>query len=126
MKTVIRDVGFAFLAWMIPFVASICLYPVKGSIPPLFDSLMGVLLVMNTAVLARLYLRAVAGRFLAAGMKIGILWTLANWAFDGLMFSNGPMKMSFAHYAMGIGLGYLMIPVITVALGGAVEGKGRA
>jgi hypothetical protein len=126
MKTVIREAAFAFLAWLVPLVASICLYPVKRSFSPLFDSLMGVLLVLNTAVLASLYLRTVTGRFLAAGMWIGILWTLANWALDGLMFSNGPMKMSFTQYAMGIGLGYLMIPVVTVALGSAIGRRVRA
>jgi uncharacterized membrane protein YpjA len=121
MRRNFREFAFAFLAWLVPLLASICMFPMKRAFPPLFDSLMGVTLAVNTAVLACLYLRGITSRFLTAGIRIGVLWTLANWGFDGFMFSNGPMKMSFRQYVMEIGTCYLMIPAITVALGSAAR-----
>jgi uncharacterized membrane protein YpjA len=118
-RNLIQEFGFATLAWLIPLAVSICLYPLQRIHSPLFDSLMGVTLVLNTAVLACLYLRRAGLRFVRAGVKIGILWMAANWALDGLMFSRGPMKMSLHQYAMQIGIGDFMIPVITIAMGTA-------
>ena len=117
MRPVAREFGFAVLAWLIPFILSVCLFPLKQAIPPLFESLIGVILALNTGVLGCLYLRGIESHVVSQSVKIGLIWMLANWAFDGLMFSNGPMKMSLSQYAMGIGIGYLMIPMITIALG---------
>jgi hypothetical protein len=108
-----------------PFAVSVCIYPLKQSNPGLFDTLMGETLVTSTVVLACLYLRRAAGRFPVQGIKIGVLWMLANWALDGVMFSAGPMKMSFDEYAIDIGIAYFLIPVMTIGLGAAAT-LGRA
>jgi uncharacterized membrane protein YpjA len=121
MRAVARELGFALLAWLVPFVVSVCIFPLKQSHPPLFESLMGVALAASTAVLGCAYLRRAMRNPLAQGARIGLIWMFANWLLDGLMFSGGPMKMSLANYATDIGVAYLMVPVITTALGAAAR-----
>jgi hypothetical protein len=119
MKSLSREAGFAVLAWLIPLAMSVCIFPLKRSHPPLFESLMGLTLVGSTVVRSLLYLRRHSARFLWTGIRIGITWMVANWLLDGLMFSGGPMKMSVRQYLNEIAAAYLMIPVITVGLAAA-------
>jgi uncharacterized membrane protein YpjA len=117
MKRAAREIGFALLAWLIPFVVSVCIFPLKSSHEPLFDSLMGVTLTCSTVALAVAYFRRLSANYVAQGVRIGIIWAVANWILDSLMFSSGPMKMSLDQYVMDIGVAYLAIPVITIGLG---------
>jgi hypothetical protein len=116
MRWLARELGFAVLAWLVPFVVSVCIFPLKKSHPPLFDSLMGTTLAGSTVVLGCAYLRRSAGNSIAQGARLGLVWMAANWLLDGLMFSSGPMKMSLGRYFADIGVAYLMIPVITIGL----------
>src|SRR5581483_6704710 len=121
MRRVARELGFGFLAWLIPFAMSVCVYHLKQSRPPLFESIMGLTLVGATVVLGYLNLRRSSGGFVARGIAIGCLWMAMNWILDAAMFSQGPMKMSFTQYATEIGPVYLIIPVITTGLGAAAS-----
>jgi hypothetical protein len=123
MRRTLRELGFAFLAWLVPFAVSVGLFSVKKSNPPLFESLNAVALAASTVVLGCAYFRPVTERFISRGLRAGLLWMLANWLLDGLMFSGGPMKMTFPQYAADIGAAYLMIPVI---LGGLGHAAGRS
>jgi hypothetical protein len=111
-----RELGFAFLAWLAPFVVSVCLFPLKKSNLPLFESLMAVTLASSTVLLGCAYFKRLRDHFLARGVRAGMLWMIANWLLDGLMFSSGPMKMTVGQYAADIGTAYGMIPVITLGL----------
>ena len=62
MKSLCREATYAALAWLIPFATSVCLFPLKRSHPPLFESLMGITLVGTTVLLGCLYLRRRADR----------------------------------------------------------------
>ena len=126
MKPTLREPGYAVLAWLVPFVVSVCIFPLKKSHPPLFDSLMGVVLTGSTVVLAILYLRRTPGNPAVAGARIGVTCVLANWVFDALMFSAGPMKMPLGQYLLEIGTAYLMLPVITIGIGVARLDQRRA
>jgi uncharacterized membrane protein YpjA len=117
MRRALRELIFAFLAWLIPFAVSVCIIPLKESQPLLFDSLMGVVLAVSTVVLALAYFRRLTANYVANGVRIGVTWAVANWLIDGLMFSGGPMKMTLAEYVSDIGIAYLAIPVITIGLG---------
>jgi hypothetical protein len=123
MKRIGREAGFALLAWLIPFAFAFCIFPLKESHLPLFESLMGVAVSASTVGLAVWYFRGVMSSYVRHGARIGMLWMLANWLLDSLMFSSGPMKMSLGQYAMDIGAAYLAIPAITVGVGAAA---GRA
>ena len=126
MRRVVREVGFAFLAWLVPFAVSVCIFPLKSSHPPLFDSLMGVALAGSTVVLCFVYLRRTRDGFVYRAARVGVLWMAANWLLDGLMFCAGPMQMSLVQYAADIGTAYLMVPVITTGLGVAARAAARA
>lgn len=126
MKTILRETGYAFLAWLIPFAMSVCIFPIKRTHPPLFEALMGVTLVGSTVVLGCIYLRRHQRGFLAISARIGAMWMLANWLLDGLMFSSGPMKMSLAQYLNEIAGAYLVIPLITLGLGAAATRAGNS
>ena len=124
MRRVLREIGFAFLAWLLPFVLAVCLSPLKKSNAPLFESLMGVVLAASTVMLGCAYLHRASptGNALFTGLRIGLTWMVANWLLDALMFSGGPMKMTLPQYAADIGSAYLMIPVVTTGLGLARRG----
>ena len=121
MKLAAREIGFAFLSWLLPFAAAVCIFSLKESNTPLFDSLMGVILTTSTVALAVFYFRRVTSNHVATGARIGLTWMVANWLLDGLMFSGGPMKMTLDQYVSDIGVAYLAIPVITIGLGIAVN-----
>jgi hypothetical protein len=39
MRRFAREIGFAFLAWLVPSVVAVCIFPLKKSHEPMFDSL---------------------------------------------------------------------------------------
>ncbi|HEX4142628.1 MAG TPA: hypothetical protein VHY91_03685 [Pirellulales bacterium] len=125
MRRVLREIGFAFLAWLTPFAVSVCIFPLKAANEPLFDSLMGVTLACSTVVLAVVYFQRPSAYYIADGVKIGIRWAVANWLLDALMFSGGPMKMSLGRYVSDIGIAYLAIPAITIGMGIAASRAAR-
>lgn len=125
MKSLFRETGFAVLAWLIPFAVSVCIFPLKRSHPPLFESLMGITLVASTVALGCVYLRRYTSGFFSVAVRIGLTWMAANWALDVLMFIGGPMKMSVHQYVNEIAGAYLMIPVMTAGLGAAATAATR-
>jgi hypothetical protein len=128
MRRVLRELTFAFTSWLVPFVASVCVYPLRASRPYAFEAVLGIVLVGTAAALGALYLRPIASGFARRGLVAGLTWMAANWALDGLMFSHGPMAMSFKQYAAEIAPAYLQLPVVTCGLGMAMQAgfaKGR-
>jgi len=119
MRSVGRELGFALLAWLVPFGMSICVFQLKANYRPLFEMIMSLTLTANTALLGLVYLRRVTTRHLIRAAGIGTTWVITNWTLDLLMFSGGPMQMTFHHYLMDIAGAYFVIPVITLALGAA-------
>lgn len=106
-----RAVLYGFLLWLIPFVVSIVIYPLKETTPALFESIMPVVITVCTVVFVILYVEK--GQPLKEGISLGVLWILISIVLDLLLFMEGPMKMSFTDYMADIGLTYLIIPVIT-------------
>lgn len=121
MKRAAREFGFAFLAWLVPFAMSVCVFRLRATHRPLFEIVMSLTLTANTALLGLIYLRRVTQDHLLRAAGAGAAWTIANWALDLLMFSNGPMQMPFDRYLQEIAGAYLVIPVVTVALAAAAR-----
>lgn len=116
MKRALRNAGFAFLAWLLPFVAALALSPVKRDNHALFDSLMGVVVASTAVLLGVVYFKRHPSPSPLRGVGVGLIWVAANWLLDGLMFGAGPMKMPLALYASDIGAAYLAMPIVTAGL----------
>ncbi len=112
---------FGFLTWLVPFVVSILIFPIRESQRPLFESIMPVVVTACVVAFSILYFRKLEGGFLREGILIGVVWFAINIVLDLLMFMEGPMKMPFPDYMMDIGLTYLIIPTVTISSGYLLE-----
>jgi len=117
MKSIKLVLLYGFLVWLIPFIVSILIFPIKTSTPALFESIMPVVITICVVLFSILYFRKLEAGILKEGVILGVLWFAISLGIDLLMFMWGPMKMTFANYMMDIGLTYLIIPAITVGFG---------
>ncbi len=123
-RSVTVALGYGVVLWAIVFAAAILISPLRADERPLFESIMPVVVGGTTAILAVSYMTKMKAGSLKAGLWIGGLWLAVSVLLDLPMFSAGPMKMEFVDYLKDIGLTYLLIPVITVALGSLARRKG--
>jgi len=116
---------FGLLSWLVPFAASLAFFDSSGTVTiaqPLFKSLM---VVIGGGVGAAL-LVFVFGRIPAtfrSGLIVGSVWLLINLALDLVVLV--PMSGgSVGDYVADIGLRYLMIPIMAVAIGVVAQRQG--
>lgn len=114
-------IAYGFILWLVPFMVSIAIFPLKSSAPALFESIMPVVLTVSAVSLLYLYFRRLKAGYLKEGMVLGVLWLFISIAFDLLMFMWGPIQMTFADYMMDIGTTYLIYPIITIGTGYIIE-----
>src|SRR5262245_66632704 len=117
MQSAKKAMGYGFLTWLLPFVASFVLFPLKKAGDPLFETSMALVLATCGVVFVSLYFQSVHGDFLKEGILVGGLWMAINWALDLCLFMQGPMRMTFSAYMKDIGLMYLMSPILSVGAG---------
>jgi hypothetical protein len=119
----IKLVGFGALTWLAPFLLSIPFYSQQGD--PLYDIFLikSILIVFSAALgtfLILIYFRGVHARFVREGALLGGVWLAINWALDAAVLL--PLSgMDAGTYMAQIGLRYLIIPIIAVGIGAAVE-----
>ena len=121
----IRTGLLGLASWVIPFFAAFAFFDSSGQVQiaqPLFKSLM---VVVGGGTGA--YLLVVAFRKLPATMKnglaLGLFWLALNMVLDIAVLL--PMSgQSISAWFQDIGLRYLMIPVMAMAIGSAAQGKG--
>lgn len=124
MNKYLKIVIFGFLVWLVPFVVSFFIYPLKTVGNPLFESIMPLVITVMVVVLAYLYLKNIKTDFIREGVIIGVAWFIINIVIDLVLFlPPSPMQMNLANYMMDIGITYLMIPVITIGFGYMIENK---
>jgi hypothetical protein len=104
-----RAVGLGFFSWAAPFLLSFLIFPFKKANAPLFDALMGLIVLLNAGVLLKLYFRERPVAVWEA-VAIGVLWFTMNLVFDYPMFAYGPMRMTALAYYSEIGVSYLAFP----------------
>ena len=121
MKSFKHALLYGFLLWLIPFIVSVLIFPVKTFSPALFESIMPVVLTVCVVLFLNLYFRKLDADFLKEGVVLGVIWFLMSLVLDLLMFMWGPMKMTFANYMMDVGLTYLILPAITIGFGYMIE-----
>ena len=112
MKSIKFALLYGFLIWLIVFAVAIAAFSLRESNRPLFESIMPVALTACVTVLGVVYFRRVDSNPVREGLWLGLIWFGINLALDQLMFSWGPMKMSFTDYFSDIGVTYLLIPII--------------
>lgn len=117
MKSFKLTLILGFLAWLIPFIVSFLIFPLRSSDRTLFESIMPVVVTIITLLLSIYYFRRIESEFLKEGVLLGLIWFIICIAIDLLMFMHGPMKMTFIEYMKDIGLTYLIIPSITIGFG---------
>ena len=117
-------IGFGILIWLIPFLISFVVFPLKESNRPLFESIMPVVLTITVVTFSILFFKRVDKEFMKEGFIVGIVWFTISIVIDLLMFiPESSMHMSLVDYIMDIGLTYLIILVIPVGFGYTLEKK---
>lgn len=83
---------------------------------------MPVVITISVVIFSYLYFKNVDKNVRAEGAKLGVVFLLTSLTIDLIMFMpNSPMHMNLLDYISDIGLTYLMIPVITVGMGYAID-----
>ena len=109
-----RAVALGFLSWLLPFLFSFLVFPLKKTNAPLFATVMFLVLILVAAPLRDRYFRDSAAPRAGEAALLGFLWLAINLAMDYPMFAFGPMKMTAAHYYSEIGAAYLIFPAFLI------------
>lgn len=124
MQKYLKIVVFGFLTWLIAFMASVAIFPLRTTQRPLFESIMPVVIAICAVLFAILYFRNLKAGFLQDGVLLGAAWLVINIAIDlPLFLLESPMQISLAEYVMDIGVTYLIIPAITIGFGFLLQQK---
>jgi ABC-type spermidine/putrescine transport system permease subunit I len=83
---------------------------------------MAVTVTLVTAFFGVAYFRHVHRAWCREGLLLGVLWMFISLLIDApLMLVGGPVKMAPAAFAGDMGLTYLIMPIITMAISRALE-----
>jgi len=124
MNKYVKLVGFGFLIWLIPFLVSFVIFPLRNTNRPLFESIMPVVLVLTVMIISVLYFKKIEKESLKEGVITGVLWFVLSLVIDLMLFlPASPMQMNFSDYMMDIGLTYLIILMIPIGIGALVNKK---
>ncbi len=105
------------LSWLLPFVASIAFLNKTGGLMidlALFKSLM-VVIGGGVGCLLLVYALRAAPLGWLSGLVVGLSWLVLNWGLD-LTILLPLSGDNLAHYAVDIGLRYLLLPIIAIAM----------
>lgn len=119
MKKAIKIILYGFLTWLIPFLISFFFYNKDAQLVIdifLFKSIMIVLATAVGLLFLILYFRKITGNYLHEGIMVGLVWFAINILLDIVILI--PMsKMNISEYFAQIGLRYLIIPMMSIAMG---------
>ena len=119
-----KKIGYGLILWVIPYVTAIPLLPLMRSDLLFFKAIMVVEGLTVGAILAVLYFLRVQKDFLREGIVLGMTWMIVNWILDYVALLPFT-KMSLARYFMEIGIEYIGMAVLTVAIGYVLQKKLR-
>ena len=124
MNKYLKIILLGVLVWLVPFVVSIFIYPLKTAGNPLFESIMPLIITIMAISLSYIYLKNIKTFFIREGIIIGVIWLIINIIIDlALFLPTSPMQMSLTGYIEDIGITYLIIPTITIGMGYMAENK---
>jgi hypothetical protein len=121
----IRLIVLGFITWLVPFILSFGFYDRTGNLSVSYGFFKSVMIVVSslTGMWMLIYhLNFIHKNFVREGFITGISWLAINYILDLLVLV--PMSgMSVGQYFLTIGLGYLQIPVVCLAVGMIVQRK---
>ena len=122
MNKYLKIGGFGFLIWLIPFLISFLIFPLREDNRALFESIMPVVLTIVVIKLTIFYYLKLEKGFLREGIMLGVIWFVISIIIDLFMFiPESEWHMSFSEYMMDIGLTYLIILIIPIGFGYLLE-----
>jgi hypothetical protein len=114
-----RILLFGFLTWLVPFVISFGFYTPTGELltsHDLFKSVMVVVLTGCVCYLLYRYFKEQRHSYAKSGWLIGVSWLVINLLLDVVILV--PLaKMTYRFYFESIGLLYLVIAIVPIAIG---------
>jgi len=117
----LKVVLFGVLLWLIPFGMSFLFYK-EGQLMIdiyLFKSIMILIGSVTGATLLVLHFKTIEKNYLNEGIIVGLVWFAINIILDLVILV--PMSgMSISTYFAQIGLRYLIIPTMSIAIGYAI------
>ena len=126
MNKYAKMVLFGFILWLVPFITGFLFVDRSGNflIPEtFFKSIMIVEGSLIGVILAVRYFRDINVDHIKEGIILGMVWLVINLALDMGMVFAGFFPLSVVQYFTDIGLRYLTMPIYTIGLGLALEGK---
>jgi hypothetical protein len=122
-KLVTKNILFGFLSWLIPFAVSFLFYKPGGELIVPYSTFKSTIMVVGTlsgCYLLLRYFKLVDTDFIRNGVIVGLSWFAINIILDAVILIP-IMKTTFADYFMSIGLSYIAIPTISIAMGYLLE-----
>jgi hypothetical protein len=122
-KLVTKNILFGFLSWLIPFAVSFLFYKPGGELIVPYSTFKSTIMVVGTlsgCYLLLRYFKLVDADFIRNGVIVGLSWFAINIILDAVILIP-IMKTTFADYFMSIGLSYIAIPTISIAMGYLLE-----
>ena len=115
---------FGILIWLIPFVVSFIIFPLRDSNRALFESIMPVVLTIIVITFSIIYLKNMDKISVIDGIIAGVIWFIISLIIDLILFiPASPMQMQLSDYMMDIGLTYTIILVIPIGFSYLLENK---
>lgn len=118
-KLISKIVLLGFLSWLIPFAVSFLFYKPGGELIVAYSTFKCVIMLVGTlsgCYLLYRFFKFVNTDFIKYGILAGFVWFGINLVLDTLILIP-IIKSTFVNYFMSIGLGYLAIPIISIAMG---------
>lgn len=118
-KIITKNLLFGLLSWSIPFAVSFLFYKPGGELVvpyATFKSTIMLVGVISGCYLLIRYFKFVESNFIKNGVIVGLSWFTINIILDTIILIP-IMKTTFVDYFMSIGLSYISIPVISIAMG---------
>jgi len=118
MNKYLKIILYGVLVWLVPFIVSFFIYPLKTAGNPLFESIMPLIITLMVVTISYQYLKNLKTDIIREGILIGVSWFVISIAIDLVLFlPPSPMQMNLTSYMEDIGVTYIMIPMITIGMG---------
>ncbi|MBN2121995.1 hypothetical protein JW721_02975 [Candidatus Micrarchaeota archaeon] len=114
---------FGAISWLVPFVLAFAFYTPEGELAINISTFKAIMVISGGIVGAILfvkYFKGVKSAYLKEGAIAGGAWLAINLLLDILTLVMA-FGMSLGDYLSQIGLSYLMIPIMGIAMGAAIE-----